>query len=109
MRRHDADGQKTGGGTPEDQEVRELIARARAGDRGALDALIRRYRPRLERLIRARWRQQDAAVSASDIVQDASRRVFLKLHGFHGQDRREFEAWLWQIARSEFIAEVRAV
>src|SRR5580658_9827085 len=92
-----------------DREVSELIERARVGDGSAVEALIARYRTRLEQLIRAMRRQQDAAVSMSDILQDASERVFLHIRSFQGQSRGEFERLLWKIVRSLVVSEARAV
>jgi RNA polymerase sigma-70 factor (ECF subfamily) len=53
-------------------EAMDLIARARAGDRDALGALLARYRDRLRRMVELRLDTRlQARLDASDVIQEA--------------------------------------
>jgi RNA polymerase sigma-70 factor (ECF subfamily) len=79
-------------------EVAELIARARSGDRGALGALLDRYRGLLRRLANqglnpALGRRLDA----SDLVQQTFLEAAENFERFRGTDEAELAAWLRRI------------
>ena len=74
-------------------EASALVERAKAGDPGAFEELVRRYRPRIYALaLHLTGRQSDA----DDITQDAFLRAFAKLGEFEG--RSQFFTWLYRIA-----------
>jgi RNA polymerase sigma-70 factor (ECF subfamily) len=74
-------------------DVTELVARARAGDRRAFDALLLRYRPRIFALA---LHITGNASEADDITQDAFVRAYRHLARFEG--RSHFFTWLYRIA-----------
>lgn len=83
----------------EPESVRELVERAQAGDRGALEALAARCRPRLLVEVRgqlgARLR---ARVEPEDVVQEALLRACRMLERFRWQSDEHFYSWLGSIA-----------
>ncbi len=96
--------------------VRLCIQRAKAGDRHALDALLQRARPQLER-------QAEAAIGpgmrcqlpTADLLQSAYARVLRSIRAFRGETEAELQAWLRRIvdrtlrdARRYVFAERRA-
>ncbi len=74
-----------------------LIRRLRAGDRGAWDAIDRRYRPELERFAR-RMLFDVAPDQVDDVVQEALWRAHRALH----RDERviELRPWLYRLTRN---------
>ena len=70
-----------------------LVARARAGEIGALDELMNRHRARLLNLAFQITRDRE---SAEDCAQEAFVLAFSKLNGFRGQS--SFGTWLYRIA-----------
>lgn len=70
-----------------------LVARARAGDRAAFDALVVRHARSVGRLAR---RLVGNAEDAEDVVQETFVRVFQHLHSFRGQ--ASFRTWSMHIA-----------
>jgi len=81
---------------------RDLIRRLQRGDRTALEVLYRRHVERVWRYAFARTRDRDAA---ADIVQDTFVRVAKSAHTFAG--RAQVSTWLFAIARSALIDQVR--
>ena len=86
--------------------VHGLIGLARAGDRGAQDELLGRYRSYLSLLARMSFaRALRSKLDASDVVQD----VLVSAHGglgqFRGETEAELTAWLRRIL-SNRLAEV---
>ncbi|NOQ84659.1 MAG: sigma-70 family RNA polymerase sigma factor [Myxococcales bacterium] len=73
-------------------EAAELVARAKAGDTGAFDELVRKYRPRVYSLALTLTGQ---ASDADDITQDAFLKAYRKLPEFEG--RSEFFTWIYRI------------
>lgn len=74
-------------------EASQLVERVKAGDDGAFEELVRRYRPRIFALaLHLTGRKSDA----DDITQDAFLRAYAKIHAFEG--RSEFFTWLYRIA-----------
>jgi RNA polymerase sigma factor (sigma-70 family) len=80
----------------------DLIARARAGDRAAIDALLQRMRPWIEQVARDQSAPHCPDHSVSDLVQEAWLRAWQKLDQFQGtadeaQSLAMFRAWLERI------------
>ena len=73
-------------------EAASLVARAKRGDRGAFDELVRKYRPRVYALALHLTGQ---ASDADDITQDAFLKAYHKLPQFEG--RSEFFTWIYRI------------
>jgi RNA polymerase sigma-70 factor (ECF subfamily) len=73
----------------------QLLARARAGDRGALNDIFARYRERLRRMIEIRmdWRLQ-ARIDASDVIQDAFLDVAARLKDYLHDPKLPLFLWL---------------
>jgi len=73
-------------------EAAELVARAKRGDAGAFDELVRKYRDRVYALALTLTGQ---ASDADDITQDAFLKAYHKLPEFEG--RSEFFTWIYRI------------
>lgn len=73
-------------------EAAELVARAKSGDKGAFDELVRKYRARVYALALHLTGQ---ASDADDITQDAFLKAYDKLPEFEG--RSEFFTWIYRI------------
>jgi RNA polymerase sigma-70 factor (ECF subfamily) len=82
----------------------ELIARARAGDRSALNDIFSRYRERLHRMVQMRldWRLQ-ARVDASDIIQDAFLDVAERLDRYLQNPKLPLFLWLRLVVGEQLI------
>lgn len=80
---------------------REVLERARTGDRDALADLFRVYHPQILRLLRAK-----RAVAAEDIAAQVWVDVGRSLAQFDG-DGRSFQRWIFTIASRRAIDEVR--
>lgn len=72
---------------------RELVERARAGERAAFDLLVARYQRRLLRLVLRLLRDP---AEAEDVVQEAFLKAFRALPRFRGE--AAFYTWLYRIA-----------
>src|SRR5215471_310980 len=75
----------------------DLLARARAGDPAALDALIARYLPRLERWASGRlpvWARDVA--DTQDLVQDTLIQTFKRIEAFEPRGEGALNAYLRQ-------------
>lgn len=70
----------------------DLVERARAGERAAFEALLRRHYDRMHRLA---WRLTGSAHDAEDVVQDVCCALVRKIGGFKGEAR--FATWLFGI------------
>ncbi len=82
-----------------DAAERELIERAKKGDVGAFEELIRTEQPRLYSFAvgMAGGNHADAA----DVLQEAFTKAFLNIRRFRGESA--FGTWLWRIVRNEFL------
>ncbi len=81
--------------TPAEREAATaafLVARAKAGDPRAFDALVRRYRPRIFALA---LHLSGSESDADDIVQDVFLRAYAALDRFEG--RSEFFTWVYRL------------
>lgn len=72
---------------------RELVERARAGERSAFDQLVARYQRRLLRLV---WRLLRDQAEAEDVVQETFLKAYRALPRFRGD--AAFYTWLYRIA-----------
>jgi RNA polymerase sigma-70 factor (ECF subfamily) len=75
----------------------DLLARARAGDRQALDALMARYLPRLQRWASGRlprWARDVA--DTQDLVQDTLLQTFKRIDTFEPRHEGALQAYLRQ-------------
>jgi len=76
----------------------ELVARVRAGDRQAMEPLMRRHNRSLYRTARAILRDD---TEAEDAVQDAYVQAFRNLEAFRGESA--FSTWIVRIAANEAL------
>jgi RNA polymerase sigma-70 factor (ECF subfamily) len=95
--------------TPPDGETSfALVARARAGDKAALDLLCARYLPRLQRWAHGRlpvWAR--GALDTHDLVQDTLANVVRRLHSFKPRHEAAFQAYVRQALMNRIRDEVR--
>jgi len=84
--------------------TRELVLRIRDGDDAAREILMRRYRPRLERLAHGRLPASSRGVNdTQDLVQSTLSRALTHLRTFEHRHEGAFLAWLRTILRNEII------
>jgi RNA polymerase sigma-70 factor (ECF subfamily) len=84
--------------TDSDAVSRQLLARARAGDREALGELLENNRDYLRNLAdRLLDDRMGRRIDASDLVQQTCLSVHKQIGDFVGQDAAQFAAWLRQI------------
>jgi len=87
-----------------------LIARAKAGDAAALDALIARYLPRLQRWATGRlpaWARDLA--ETQDLVQETVFKAFKQLDRFEVRHDGALQAYLRQALLNRIRSEIRRV
>lgn len=84
-------------------DERELVERAKAGDRDAMERLYREHADRVYTVIR-RLAGQDAL--ADDIAQEAWIRAFEKLHLFRGD--ASFGTWMYRLATNTALNQLRS-
>ena len=85
-----------------DQGDAELVAAAQAGDRRALDLLLRRHQPRLHALCRRMTRDDTDAL---DALQEALLAIVRGLHRYDG--RAAFGTWAYRVATNACLDELR--
>lgn len=91
-----------------DNETRDLIDRAREGDREVFEVLFDRHRNRLRRLIGVRMDCRLAArLEASDIVQETYLEAVRRFPRYLENPEMTFYLWLRWIAREKIIQEYR--
>lgn len=89
---------------PETSQTQELLRRAGAGDRPALDALLERHRDPVRRMIGMRMDPAIARrVDASDIVQEVLLEASRRLAEYLRRPPMPFHLWLRHIARDHLI------
>jgi RNA polymerase sigma-70 factor (ECF subfamily) len=71
----------------------ELVQRAKAGDKGAFDLLVRKYQHRIAAVV-SRFVRDYA--ECQDVVQDSFIRAYKSLAGFRGDS--QFYTWMYRIA-----------
>ena len=88
----------------------QLLARARSGERTALELLYARYLPRLQRWAQARLpRGARGALETNDVVQDALLQTLHRLDDFDPKHSGAFRGYLRQALRHRIIDEARRV
>lgn len=95
-------------GPPDPLLTTELLTRAKAGDRMALEALMTRYLPRLERWASGRlpaWAR--SLLDTSDLVQDALHRTLEGLHRIEVRGPGGFQAYVRQAVLNRIRDQVR--
>lgn len=89
---------------PDSTGTHELLERARQGEAAAVDALLARHRPAVERMIGLRLDRAIASrVDSSDIVQEVLLEASLRLGDYLRQPAMPFHLWLRHIARDQII------
>ena len=95
-------------GTDDGSTTVRLLARARAGDRDALDLLFERYGPELRRLAHGRLpRQSRQGLDTPDLVQDTLLRTFLHLDQFEERGDGGLRAYMRQVLVNRIRDEYR--
>lgn len=92
----------------EEEQLRELVNRACAGDEGAQDELVRRYAPTLRATLRGRLGPDLRRRFETEDVLQSSLGVALRdlpAMEFRGADK--FEGWLIQAARRQLLLAIR--
>jgi RNA polymerase sigma-70 factor (ECF subfamily) len=84
-------------------EDRQLVDRARAGDTGAFEALVRRYQGWVFTLA---LRMLGDRAEAEDMAQEIFLKAYRGLRGFKGASR--FSTWLYSIASHHCVNRLRA-
>ena len=91
---------------PEDTFV--LLAKHQAGDPGALNALLERHYPNVERIVRVRLRSAgDARADCLDLVQQTMILALQNLDQFEQREDARLIDWLARIAEREVLAHHR--
>jgi len=86
--------------SPQD-DIQKMIERAQAGDRGAFEGLVEKYRERLLERIRLRLgKGLQGRVEAEDVLQETLLRAFLSVGRFRWQGDASFPRWLGGIAEN---------
>jgi RNA polymerase sigma-70 factor, ECF subfamily len=88
--------------------IPDLLQRARAGDAGALQALLERYREFVKLVVRCHSPGQlRARMDSSDLVQETLLQAAQHMGQFQGHAEEEWRAWLGRIAEREVIHQAR--
>jgi RNA polymerase sigma-70 factor (ECF subfamily) len=88
----------------EASDTQELLARARRGDRTALDALFARHRERLRHGIALRLdRRLAARVDVSDVLQETYLEAARRLPDYLARPEMPFGLWLRWLARERVL------
>ena len=86
----------------------ELVERARAGSREALEALVVAHLPALRAFVRVRaGRELRELESCSDLVQSACREVLEDLSALEYQGEAAFRCWLYRAAERKVLDRAR--
>ncbi len=97
-----------GGDNPKPDSSLTLLERARAGDRAALDALVARYLPRLQRWASGRlphWARDLA--DTQDVVQETLFQTFQRIETFDSRGEGALQAYLRQAVLNRIRDELR--
>lgn len=77
----------------------ELVRRARGRDRAAFDALVERFRPRLEARVRGRMgRFVRSRIEVEDVLQETFLKAFENIDRLEWRGEQDFCRWLGAIA-----------
>ncbi len=85
----------------------ELVARAKRGEVECVEALFKRYRPRLLRLARRSMGQRRLTCEPSDIVQSTLRRATLQWDDFEPEHERAIAGWFAVILKNTIASQHR--
>jgi RNA polymerase sigma-70 factor (subfamily 1) len=87
----------------DEDQVEEMLRSIAAGDRAAREWLFAQYRPRLDRIVRARLgrRSSRALADASDIVQKAMTVAAKRLDDFIARRPMPVFPWLYALTRDQ--------
>lgn len=97
-------------GTVDADSSMYLLRQAQAGDRAALEALIARYLPRLQRWATGRLPQWARDLSdTQDLVQETVVRAFKRIDGFEPRGEGALQAYLRQVLVNRIREELRRV
>lgn len=89
---------------PETEDTKQLLARIRAGDEAAVNALLERHRRSVRQMIDLRMDQVlKRRVDASDIVQDVMIEAHRRLESYLENPAMPFHLWLRQMAKDRLI------
>ena len=89
-------------------ETLELIRRAQAGDRGAMEQLLARYQPRILALVRARLgRELRARVQSQDILTEVMVAIWQNLDSFNVEREGAFINWVSRLVENRICDEAR--
>jgi RNA polymerase sigma factor (sigma-70 family) len=103
-----SDRRETSNDRPQLHSSLTLLERARAGDRAALDSLIARYLPRLQRWATGRlprWARDLA--DTQDLVQETLFQTFKRIEGFEARGEGALQAYLRQAILNRIREELR--
>lgn len=85
-------------------DLRQLIARAQLGEKGAFSELYAEFAGRILRFLYAKLRDQE---TAQDLTQEVFIRVLNSISRFEYRDDNSFVGWLYRIAQNVMIGHVR--
>ncbi len=89
---------------PDSDETLHLLAQVRTGDQGALNQLLARHRPYLQRFVELCLDPQlRPRVDPSDVIQEAHLEAIRRLPGYLAQPPMPFRLWLRQLARDRLL------
>jgi RNA polymerase sigma-70 factor (ECF subfamily) len=88
-------------GSPQDPDL-DLVARFRAGERGAFDDLVRRYQDSVNALVRRYVKSED---DAREVTQKAFVRAFERIDTFRGES--SFGTWVHRIGINFALNHIR--
>ncbi len=93
---------------PSPESTFALLARHRAGDAAAIETLVARYYPRVERMVRVRLgatlRERE---TVADVVQDVFVRVIEGLEGYERRPDARWVDWVVRLAQNEISNHAR--
>jgi RNA polymerase sigma-70 factor (ECF subfamily) len=88
----------------EDVDVRSLLLRVQAGDRGALDQLLASHRRYLLDMVALRMdRKMRARIDPSDVVQEAQLEAARRIEDYLGRQAMPFHIWLRKTAYENLL------
>ena len=94
---------------PDPNSEKDLVGRAVAGERAALDCLLAMYLPRLGAAIAPRMPASlRGSLQVEDVLQEVTLEVVRTVGMFQGTEAKSFYAWLCQIAAHRLLDMVRA-
>lgn len=89
---------------PDITESMRLVEEAQGGSREALNELLRRYEPRLRRIVRIRLNSKlRRVVDSVDIIQETYRSAFGKIDSLELRSTASILQWLSRIAENQMI------